>query len=138
MITDPWQLLANLSLLHSYIPEYFQTGLNPSWSLTLEYAFYLSVPLLGVLLFALRKRTSMRPLMLAAVAPAILIAISFIGRSFVPMMVERSGMTDRMLIEWGPNWVAVFTKSFLTNADTFAVGMLAAVLIVAMEQDVGA
>jgi peptidoglycan/LPS O-acetylase OafA/YrhL len=136
MITDPWQLLANLSLLHSYIPEYFQTGLNPSWSLTLEYAFYLSVPLLGVLLFALRKRTSMRPLMLAAVAPAILIAISFIGRSFVPMMVERSGMTDRMLIEWGPNWVAVFTKSFLTNADTFAVGMLAAILIVAMEQDV--
>ena len=74
--------------------------------------------------------------MLAAVAPAILIAISFIGRSFVPMMVERSGMTDRMLIEWGPNWVAVFTKSFLTNADTFAVGMLAAILIVAMEQDV--
>ena len=51
------------------------------------------------------------------------------------MMVERSGLTDRMLIEWGPNWVAVFTKSFLTNADTFAVGMLAAVLIVAMEQD---
>jgi peptidoglycan/LPS O-acetylase OafA/YrhL len=136
MITDPWQLLANLSLLHSYIPEYFQTGLNPSWSLTLEYAFYLSVPLLGMLLFALRKRTSMRPLMLAAVAPAILIVISFIGRSFVPMMVERSGMTDRMLIEWGPNWVAVFTKSFLTNADTFAVGMLAAILIVAMEQDV--
>lgn len=135
MITDPWQLLANLSLLHTYIPEYFQTGLNPSWSLTLEYAFYLSVPLLGLMLFAIRKRTSMRPLMLAAIAPVVLIAISFIGRSFVPMMVARSGLTDRMLIEWGPNWVAVFTKSFLTNADTFAVGMLAAILIVAMEQD---
>ncbi|HET6735165.1 acyltransferase family protein [Mycobacterium sp.] len=135
MITDPWQLLANLTLVHSYIPQYFQTGLNPSWSLTLEYAFYVCVPLLGWMLFALRKRTSMRPLLLALVAPLILIVISFIGRSFVPLMVERAGLTDRLLIEWGPNWVAVFTKSLLTNADTFAVGMLAAVLIVAMEQD---
>ena len=134
-ITDPWQLIANLTLVHTYIPEYFQTGLNPSWSLTLEYAFYVSVPLLGVLLFALRKRTSMRPLMLAAVAPLILIVIGFTGRSLVPMVVERSGVTNRVLIDWGSNWVAVFTKSFVTNADMFAVGMLAAVLIVALEQD---
>jgi peptidoglycan/LPS O-acetylase OafA/YrhL len=134
MITDPWQLLANLTLVHSYIPEFFQTGLNPSWSLTLEYAFYTSLPILGALTFALRKRTSLRPLVLALVAPAILIVIGFVGRSFVPLMVERSGMTNEMLINWGPNWIAVFTKSFLTNADMFAFGMLAAVVIVAMEQ----
>ncbi|HKP40999.1 acyltransferase [Mycobacterium sp.] len=134
MITDPWQLLANLTLVQSYIPEYFQTGLNPSWSLTLEYAFYVSVPLLGALLFALRKRTSTRPLMLALLAPVLLITMAFIGRSLVPMMVHRSGITDRVLLDWGPNWIAVFTKTFLTNADTFAMGMLAAVVIVAMEQ----
>jgi peptidoglycan/LPS O-acetylase OafA/YrhL len=134
MITDPWQLIANLTLVHSYIPEYFQTGLNPSWSLTLEYAFYVSVPLLGVLLFALRKRTSVRPLMLATLAPVLLIVMAFIGRSLVPMLVHRSGITDPVLVDWGPNWVAVFTKTFLTNADTFAMGMLAAVVIVAMEQ----
>jgi peptidoglycan/LPS O-acetylase OafA/YrhL len=134
MITDPWQLLANLTLVQSYIPEYFQTGLNPSWSLTLEYAFYVSVPLLGFLLFALRKRTSMRPLMVAAVAPVLLIVMAFTGRSLVPLMIHRSGITDRVLLDWGPNWVAVFTKTFLTNADTFAMGMLAALLFVAMEQ----
>ncbi|MGX9790276.1 acyltransferase family protein [Mycobacterium sp. MMS18-G62] len=134
MITDPWQLFANLTLVQSYIPEYFQTGLNPSWSLTLEYAFYVSVPLLGMLLFALRKRTSTRPLRLALVAPVFLIVMAFTGRSLVPMLVHRSGITDRVLLDWGPNWVAVFTKTFLTNADTFAMGMLAAVVFVAMEQ----
>jgi peptidoglycan/LPS O-acetylase OafA/YrhL len=90
--------------------------------------------LLGVLLFALRKRTSVRPLMLATLAPVLLIVMAFIGRSLVPMLVHRSGITDPVLVDWGPNWVAVFTKTFLTNADTFAMGMLAAVVIVAMEQ----
>ena len=134
MITDPWKLLANLTLMQSYIPDYFQTGLNPSWSLTLEYAFYASLPLLGVLLFALRKRTNVRPLRLALVAPLILIAIGFIGRALIPLAINISGLTDPTEINWGPNWVAVFTKSFLTNADTFAFGMIAAVIVVAMEQ----
>lgn len=39
-----------------------------------------------------------------------------------------------MLLNWGPNWAAVFTKSFLTNADNFALGMLAAITFVAMER----
>lgn len=29
MITDPWQLIANLTLTQSHTPKYFQTGLNP-------------------------------------------------------------------------------------------------------------
>jgi peptidoglycan/LPS O-acetylase OafA/YrhL len=134
MITDPWQLLANLTLVQSYIPQYFQTGLNPSWSLTLEYAFYASLPLLGMLLFSLRKRTTIRPFRLAVIAPLILIVVGFAGRALVPMLIERSHLTDTLSINWGANWVAVFTKSLLTNADIFAAGMLAATLIVAMEQ----
>jgi peptidoglycan/LPS O-acetylase OafA/YrhL len=46
-----------------------------------------------------------------------------------------TGITDPYVLEWGDNWAAVFARSFLTNADNFAVGMLAAVLIVAMQQD---
>ncbi|MCV7283146.1 acyltransferase [Mycolicibacterium flavescens] len=134
MITDPWQLLANLTLMQSYFPQYFQTGLNPSWSLTLEYAFYASLPILGVLLFALRKRTNIRPLRLALLAPLILIVIGFVGRAFIPLAIKVSGLTDPTVIQWGPNWVAVFTKCFLTNADTFAFGMIAAVVVVAMEE----
>jgi peptidoglycan/LPS O-acetylase OafA/YrhL len=134
MITEPGQLIANLTLVQSYIPQYFQTGLNPSWSLTLEYAFYASLPLLGLLLFALRKRTSVRPLMLAALAPLILIALGLIGKLFIPVIISSSHLSDPMLIEWGPNWAAVYARSFLANADNFAFGMLAALVVVAIEQ----
>ena len=134
MITDPWQLIANLTLVHSYIPEYFQTGLNPSWSLTLEYAFYTSLPLLGLLMFAARRRTSLRPFTIALIASGILVLIGVVSRLFVPLVIAKSGVTDPVLIEWGPNWAAVYLRSFLVNADNFAVGMLAAVAFVAMER----
>ncbi len=147
MITDPAKLLANLTLMQTYIPEYVQTGINPSWSLTLEIAFYLSLPLLGVLLFALRGRVNMHPLKLALVAPAILLAIAYIGRLLIPYVYRNvnvhnfeapaSGyMPDIWLQNWGPNLAAVFSRSFLTNADLFAYGMLAAILFVAIEQAV--
>jgi peptidoglycan/LPS O-acetylase OafA/YrhL len=134
MITDPWQLLANLTLVQTYIPKYALTGLNPSWSLTLEFAFYASLPLLGYLLFALRKRTSMRPMRLALLAPVILIVIGFVGKFLAPLVVQHFGITDPELAQWGPNWVAVYMRSFFANADNFAFGMLAAMLMVAMEQ----
>src|SRR5437764_6323863 len=51
VITDPGELLANLALVQTYFPSYIQTGIGPSWSLTLEYAFYLSLPLLGWTVF---------------------------------------------------------------------------------------
>ena len=134
MITDPWQLVANLTLVQTYIPKYVFTGLNPSWSLTLEFAFYASVPLLGYLLFALRKRISMAPMRLALLAPVILIVIGFVGKALAPLVVHHSGITDPELIQWGPNWVAVYMRSFVANADNFAFGMLAAILMVAMEK----
>ncbi len=134
MITDPWKLLTNLTLTQSYFPAFIQTGINPSWSLTLEYAFYASLPLLGCLLFRLRKRTSMRPYLIAAIAPALLLAIGLIGRALMPVVFAHAGTTDFLLLNWGPNWGAVYTKSFLTNADNFALGMLAALTFVAMEQ----
>jgi peptidoglycan/LPS O-acetylase OafA/YrhL len=134
MITDPWQLLANLTLVQTYIPKYALTGLNPSWSLTLEFAFYASLPLLGYLLFAIRKRSSMRPMRLALLAPIILIVIGFVGKLLAPLVVAHFGITDPELAQWGPNWVAVYMRSFLANADNFAFGMLAAMLMVAMEK----
>jgi peptidoglycan/LPS O-acetylase OafA/YrhL len=134
MITDPWKLLTNLTLTQSYFPAFIQTGINPSWSLTLEYAFYASLPFLGFLLFRLRKRTSMRPYLIAALAPALLLVIGLIGRALMPLVFAHAGTTDFLLLNWGPNWAAVYTKSFLTNADNFAFGMLAALTFVAMEQ----
>jgi peptidoglycan/LPS O-acetylase OafA/YrhL len=133
MITDPGMLIANLTLTQTYFPAYIQTGINPSWSLTLEYAFYASLPLLGFLLFRLRKTSNRNPFMVAAVAPLILLAIGFIGRSLTPLVYANSSTTDFILLNWGPNWSAVFAKSFLTNADNFALGMFAAIMFVALE-----
>ena len=138
MITDPWQLLANLTLVQTYIPQYIQTGLNPSWSLTLEYAFYAILPLLAAVLFVMRRRTNLRPFNIAVIGAMALVVLAFIGRAFVPLVNAATGITGEKaaeLLEWGDNWAAVFSRSFLTNADNFAVGMLAAVVIVAMEQD---
>ncbi|MCW2558750.1 MAG: oatA 2 [Mycobacterium sp.] len=133
MITDPGMLISNLTLTQTYFPAYIQTGINPSWSLTLEYAFYASLPLLGFLLFKLRKRSTRNPFVLAAVAPLILLVIGFVGRSLTPLVYANSSTTDFILLNWGPNWSAVFAKSFLTNADNFALGMLAAIVFVALE-----
>lgn len=133
-ITDPWQLLANLTLLQTYIPKYIFTGLNPSWSLTLEFAFYASLPLSAVLLFALRRRTSVRPLLLAASLPVAFIVLGFVGKLLLPLVSNHFGVTDPELMQWGPNWVSVYLRSFLVNADNFAFGMLAAVVVVAIEQ----
>jgi peptidoglycan/LPS O-acetylase OafA/YrhL len=134
MITDPGQLIANLTLLQSYIPGYFQTGINTSWSLTLEYAFYAVLPLVGVLMFTMRRRTALRPLTIAFIGAMLLVALGFVGRLFIPLVNAKTGVTDPTLLDWGPNWGAVYSRTLLTNADIFAAGMLVAVVLVAMEQ----
>jgi peptidoglycan/LPS O-acetylase OafA/YrhL len=134
MITDPGMLIANLTLTQSYFPAYIQTGINPSWSLTLEYAFYASLPVLFLVVFRLRKRLAVNPLVLAAAVPAFLLVLGLVGRAFIPLVFAHAGTTDFMVLNWGPNWGAVYTKSYLTNADNFALGMFAAVMFVAMER----
>lgn len=147
MITEPAELLANLTLLQTYIPQYVQTGINPSWSLTLEIAFYLSLPLLGMLMFALRGRLNVHPLKLALLAPAILLAVGYLGRALIPLVYRHVDVynfapdgnfqpLELWLQNWGPNWAAVFSRCLLSNADLFAYGMLGAVLFVAVEQGV--
>jgi peptidoglycan/LPS O-acetylase OafA/YrhL len=136
MITDPGQLLANLGLVQTYFPAYLQTGIGPSWSLTLEYAFYVSLPLLGFALFRMRKRSARNPFVLAMLAPAILLVVGLVGRALIPVVNRYAGTSDFILLNWGPNIAAVFTKSILTNADNFALGMFAAIVFVAIETGV--
>ena len=136
MITDPGQLIANLTLTQTYFPQYIQTGINPAWSLTLEIAFYVSLPLLGFLLFWLRRRTSLQPLLIACVAPAILFTLGIVGRLLAPPIMASAHVTTTELLNWGPNWSAVYLRCFLSNADMFAYGMLAAIMFVAVEQQV--
>ena len=134
MITDPGQLIANLTLLQTYIPQYFQTGINPAWSLTLEIAFYSTLPIFGVIMFRLRRRIGGAPLRIALIAPISLLVLGLVAKLFVPAISRATGVTDPLLQEWGDNWLAVFLRSFLAMSDTFAYGMFVVILFVAMER----
>lgn len=136
MITEPLQLFLNLTLLQSYFPQYIQTGISPSWSLTLELAFYASLPVLGWMMFALLRRTSWSAYRIALLAPLLLIAMGYIARLFIGPLANHLGLTDPVEMNWGPNAVAVLLRSYLTSADNFAFGMLVAILVVAMERKV--
>jgi len=133
MITQPWELLTNLTLLQTYFPQYLETGIGPSWSLTLEYAFYFLLPLLGFAVFRMRRRSARNPFVVAMLAPVILLVVGLVGRALIPVVNQFGGTTNFVLLNWGPNIAAVFTKSILTNADNFAMGMFAAIVFVAIE-----
>jgi len=145
MITDVGELLANLTLTQTYFPQYMQTGINPAWSLTLEIAFYLVLPPLGLLMFALRRRLNLHPLKIALSAPLILLVVGYLGRALLPVVyahvdvhnypaIDGPQPPDVWLQNWGPNLAAVFSRCLLSNSDLFAYGMLGAVLFVAIEQ----
>lgn len=126
MITDPWQLLANLTLTQSLFPATLQTGINPSWSLTTEFGFYLTLPIIAGLLFKFCKSSRHR-MRIALVPPAILIVVGVATNVIVGMLQHRQGLTV-LEAYWGDHWVAVLSRSYLAFADTFAFGMIAAVL----------
>ncbi len=131
-MTAPGAIVANLTLLQSYLPQYFQTGLNPSWSLSLELVFYLSLPIFGALALALRRRTGLAPIGIALLAPLTLVVIGAVGKALAPAVQREVGVFDPNLAEWGPNWLAVYNRSFVSLADNFAFGMVAAVLFAAI------
>ena len=133
MITDPVTLLGNLTLVHSYIPSMLQTGINPSWSLTLELMFYIALPLFASIAFALQRRTNLSAPVLALIPVVALFATGVVGKLYTASRVGPSGVTDPMLLDWGPNEVAVLSRSFFSLADNFTFGMLAAVVFVAVD-----
>jgi peptidoglycan/LPS O-acetylase OafA/YrhL len=131
MITDPVKLLANLTLTQTLFPATLQTGINPSWSLTTEWGFYLVLPIIGLALFAFGKMRT-RPLRAAAWPPLVLLIIGVTTNTIVGALQAKYYPHAVLESYWGPNWVAVLSRSFLGLADIFAFGMIAAVIYVAM------
>jgi peptidoglycan/LPS O-acetylase OafA/YrhL len=131
MMTDPISLLANLTLTHSLFPATFQTGISPSWSLTTEWGFYLFLPLIGIALFAwARKRAE--PWKAAVWPPLILCVVGITTNTTVAVLQAKYYPHAILEAYWGPNWIAVLSRSFLGISDNFAFGMLAAVIFVAL------
>lgn len=131
MITDPLVLLAQLTLTQSLFPSTLQTGINPSWSLTTEFGFYLALPLLALALFSFRHKIN-KPLR-AALWPALALLVVGVVTNSIVGWLQRTYYSDDILRGfWGDNWVAVLSRSFLSLGDTFAFGMIAAVVYIAL------
>jgi peptidoglycan/LPS O-acetylase OafA/YrhL len=126
MMTKPEPLLLNLSLLHTFFPDYLQTGINPSWSLTTELTFYAALPVLAVWLVG----RSSRRLALALLPPAVLGVAGLAGRAWAEHLFQHSSGITPFSAEYGAHGVAVLSRSLLGLGDTFALGMVVAVLFV--------
>jgi len=130
-LDDPERLLAAALLVQNYVPEWLQTGIGTAWSLNVELAFYLLLPLLVLLGAALSDRASTpRGRWLGLLAPTVvLIVISVVGKAL-------AGAVDPV----GPargfdgDWHSVIARSFLYHADLFAAGLALAIVSVAVER----
>lgn len=132
-ILDPSLLLLNLTVLQNYFPSLLQTGISSSWTLTVELAFYFLLPFLAVLIYALARKwgRGMPRYLIAAIPGALLVLGGFVWRVVAAMLADASGI-EREMSEWGPNWVAVLSRSILPWSDNFGGGMLATVLYLAI------
>jgi peptidoglycan/LPS O-acetylase OafA/YrhL len=124
-ITDPGIIAANLLLAHTLTPWTIKTGLGVSWSLTTEVCFYLVLPLLAFGAVRLSQRLGLqRATMLVSFG---MIVLGLVCRAVGAAQVHGDPATE-FYLQWGGNWLAVYLRSILCQADLFGVGMLAAVV----------
>jgi peptidoglycan/LPS O-acetylase OafA/YrhL len=124
---DPLLLVQNAFLVAYYRPETLWTGIIPTWSLSIELAFYLCLPLLGLVaaLVAARARSERGRLYAALVPVAVLVAVATAGKLAAVFLVPGPGRSQ------ATDWHTVLDRSFLTHADLFAFGMIVALASVA-------
>jgi peptidoglycan/LPS O-acetylase OafA/YrhL len=110
-LRSPKLLAMNLALVQGYDPNTVFTGILPSWSLVVEVAFYVSLPLAAIALA--RRNVLVPPLMFIGVGIIAKLALTVVGLD---------GM--RTL---SPTWSATVAHSFIGHIDLFGYGMAAAV-----------
>jgi peptidoglycan/LPS O-acetylase OafA/YrhL len=126
-LRDPLLLGQSLLFVQNYSPDQVVTGIGPAWSLNVEVVFYLLLPLLAVLAFALSRRLGRVP---AALAPAaFLLLLGLTGKAIAAYVVPPLHPFDG----WESDWHSVIERSFLGQADLFAFGMALAVVRVLWE-----
>jgi peptidoglycan/LPS O-acetylase OafA/YrhL len=108
-------------------PATFGTGILPAWSLSIEVAFYVILPLLALAAYATVAARPQRYAAAALVPPALLVctglAVNAAGAAFI------SGYGSGI----GASWSVVLRQSFLAHADLFGYGMTAAVACTCVE-----
>ena len=118
-------ILANLSLMHTLMPWTIKTGLGVSWSLTAEVCFYLFLPLLAVIAVRLARHFGLT-------RSALIVSLGMIAVGLTCRIIGDAQLhgdaAARFYQEWGGNWLAVYLRSILCQADLFGVGMLAVIV----------
>ncbi len=130
-ISNPRTLIENLLLIQNYDPKGVTTGIAPAWSLCVEMVFYLSLPLLAISAVRLARGRAWHGRMRAALVPAgVLLALGIAGKIVASQTLSSSSQNELI----GNTWHAVLERSFLTQADLFAFGMAAAVIVLAADE----
>jgi peptidoglycan/LPS O-acetylase OafA/YrhL len=132
-MSEPKTLLLDLLLVQSYLPHAIWSGILPSWSLTIEVAFYLLLPFLGfaALAFA-RGPARCHRRVAAALGPVLLmVLLGVVGK--VAVALSNAGPQRATTGDWH----AVLDRSLLTHADLFGFGMAAGVMLLLWERGLG-
>lgn len=125
------EYLLDLTLLHSYSPATIRTGLEVSWTLTVELTFYALLPMLAA--FAQKAGRSLSGWLRATIPVAILFAVGGAGHVWATLMTAYAPGGVR---GWSADWPSVVSRSLLMHADLFGLGMCAALLLVAARRGV--
>ncbi|MGZ4418759.1 MAG: acyltransferase family protein, partial [Gaiellaceae bacterium] len=123
-LTDPGLLARAGLFIQDYDPKTLLTGIAPAWSLAVEAVFYLALPLLVLIAYALGSRARhLNVRIAAALAPAaILLVIGLAGKA-----VAWKVFPAPIWAGWSTDWHAVIERSFFGQADLFSFGMALAV-----------
>jgi peptidoglycan/LPS O-acetylase OafA/YrhL len=117
-------IAANLLLVHTLTPWTIKTGLGVSWSLTAEICFYVVLPILAAIAVRLSRRVGLNSS--AAVVSLAMVAVGLACRTIGNAQVHGDAAAQ-FYQQWGGNWLAVYLRSILCQADLFGLGMLAVV-----------
>lgn len=134
-ITNPFEVLLHLTLMQNYVPSELQTGINSSWTLTVEITFYAVLPLIALLAARVANRGGRNRYLIAAMPGLVLFAFGILMRVLGWVAFTLSDLT-LLDAEWGPNWLGVFSRSFFIWSDNFGAGMVAVVVFIAAKKGV--
>lgn len=132
VITNPLELLVQLTAQQNYSPNLLQTGINSSWTLTVEIAFYALLPFLSLFAARVRARHPGHRYLAALLPAGILLVVGVGFRITAAVIAAANPELSVNESEWGPTTLAVLSRSILVWSDTFAFGMIAAVVVAAV------
>jgi peptidoglycan/LPS O-acetylase OafA/YrhL len=119
-------LVRDALFVQNYDPGSILTGIGPAWSLAIEVVFYLALPVLVLVTFALARRAKneSRRRQLALLPPVVMLVVGVSGKLVASTVVPGLGPG----LGWVNDWHSVLERSFWVQGDLFAYGMLLAVV----------